>query len=58
MDALTEFFAMGRYGHYVWPSYGLAALVMGWLWLSTLRRLRKNQAALDAMTEQRPEKNA
>jgi heme exporter protein CcmD len=27
---MQEFLAMGGYGGFVWPSYGLAALVFGW----------------------------
>jgi heme exporter protein D len=27
---MSEFFAMGGYGAFVWPCFGLAALVLGW----------------------------
>lgn len=46
MDSVTDFLAMGRYGAYVWPSYALAVVVMAGLWLSTVARLRKNEALL------------
>ncbi len=46
MDSVTDFLAMGRYGAYVWSSYALAVLVMAGLWLSTVARLRKNEALL------------
>lgn len=46
MERLEAFFAMGGYGAFVWPAYGLTALVMIWLLVSTLRRLRASERAL------------
>ncbi len=40
MEQLRDFFAMGGYGAFVWPAFGASALVLGWLWVSSLRRLR------------------
>ena len=44
---MSEFFAMGGYAAFVWPSYGLTALVLlaNWFWVrqsqkATLERLR------------------
>lgn len=37
---------MGSYGAYVWPAYLLTAAVMLSLLLTTLQRLRRNQAEL------------
>ena len=34
------FFAMGGYGAYVWPAYGLTAAVFIWMLASTIRTLR------------------
>ena len=34
---MTDFLAMGGYARYVWPAYGLAALVVGWNVWSALR---------------------
>lgn len=48
MSAISNFFAMGGYGIYIWPAYGLTALVMLWFLISSLRRLRIREAALDA----------
>ena len=47
MEQIREFFAMGGYGAFVWPAYGSSALVLGWLWVSSLRRLRLLERALD-----------
>ena len=30
-NSLADFFAMGNYGFYVWLSYGISFVVMGWL---------------------------
>jgi heme exporter protein D len=40
MEQLRDFLTMGDYGAYVWPAYGVSALVLGWLLVSSLRRLR------------------
>ncbi len=46
MEQLRDFIAMGGYGAFVWPAYGASALVLGWLWVSSLRRLRGLERAL------------
>ena len=46
MEALMEFLDMGGYAGFVWPAYGLAALVLGGLALDSLRRLRTQQRDL------------
>ena len=48
MEPLQEFFAMGGYGAFVWPAFGASALVLGWLWVGSLRRLRGLERALAA----------
>ena len=37
---------MGGYGAFVWPAFGVTALVMGWLLASSLHRLRGLERAL------------
>ena len=44
MSSLHEFLSMGGYGAYVWPSYGLAALVVIANIVLPLRRLRQLKA--------------
>ena len=46
MEQLRSFLAMGGYGAFVWPAYGVTALVMVWLLASSLRRLRGLERAL------------
>ena len=48
MEQIREFLAMGGYGAFVWPAFGASALVLGWLWVSSLRRLRQLERALAA----------
>ncbi len=37
MSSVTEFFYMGGYAFYVWTSYGLALLVLVWVFFMPLR---------------------
>ena len=43
---MSDFLAMGGYGGFVWPAFGLTALVMVWLLVASLRRLRANERLL------------
>lgn len=46
-----DFLGMDGYAAFVWPSYGLMALVLMGLWITSLRRLhrlRLEKARLDA----------
>jgi len=51
VNDFTTFFAMGGYGAYVWPAYGLTALafagMLGWT-LLTLKSRRREEQALSA----------
>lgn len=51
---MTEFFAMGGYAAYVWPAYGLAALVMLGLLVATLKAVRGAETTLKALEGSRP----
>ena len=49
MDMIKEFFDMGGHGSYIWPAYGVTAVVMvGVLWM-TIRGYKTNAAALDRL---------
>jgi heme exporter protein D len=52
MDAVREFFAMGGYAVYVWPSYGLTAVVLLALLIGSWRGLRARQRQLRAIETQ------
>jgi len=45
-NSLNEFFAMGGYGMYVWPSFGVTALCMIWEVLAIRRRHATARTAL------------
>jgi len=49
MSAINEFFDMGGYGAYIWPSYGLTAVVMIVMLVASLRMLRQNEATLQSL---------
>ncbi|MBF0247238.1 MAG: heme exporter protein CcmD [Alphaproteobacteria bacterium] len=52
---MAEFFSMGGYGAYVWPSYGLAAAIMIALLVSSLRGLKATEARFERLkAETRP----
>ena len=44
---MSEYFAMGGYAAFVWPSYGVAALLLVVLFLLSVRRLQTAERALD-----------
>ncbi|MDQ7248496.1 heme exporter protein CcmD [Dongia sedimenti] len=44
---MSEYFAMGGYAAFVWPSYGVAAILLVVLFLLSARRLRAAERALD-----------
>jgi len=49
-DSWQAFFAMGGYGLYVWPSFALAFLVLGYIMLSPVlqhRQLLRLQARME-----------
>ena len=46
MGSVSEFLDMGGYAGFVWPAFGLTALVMVWLLVASLRRLRANERLL------------
>jgi heme exporter protein D len=43
---MSEYFAMGGYAAFVWPSYGVAALLLVVLFLLSARRLQTAERAL------------
>lgn len=55
---MTDYFAMGGYAAYVWPSYGLTAVVMIGLLVMSLRELKDNEATLKALENLRPGRRA
>jgi len=46
---MAEFFSMGGYGAYVWPSYVMTAVVMAVLLFTSLRSLKATETAFDRL---------
>jgi len=46
VDQLIAFLEMGGYAGFVWPSYGIAAVVMGGLFIAVWRGLRHDERLL------------
>jgi len=53
MQSFGEFLEMGGYAAYVWSAYGITALVLGGLLVSSLRRFSARQRALAALEPKR-----
>ena len=53
MQSLTEFFAMGGYGGYVWPAFAIAAIVLAGLLVASLTALRRREREATALEEAR-----
>jgi|SaaInl4_150m_RNA_FD_contig_31_1795654_length_542_multi_2_in_0_out_0_2 heme exporter protein D len=53
MEALNEFLAMGGYAAFVWPAYGLTAVVMIGIVVSSWRGLVRERQILEKLQQQR-----
>jgi len=43
---MSEYFAMGGYAAFIWPSYGVAAILLVVLFLLSMRRVQAADRAL------------
>jgi heme exporter protein D len=48
---LHTFFKMGGYAQYVWPAYGLTALILLWNWWAARRSETEAQTAAQRRNE-------
>lgn len=48
---MQEFFSMGGYGTYVWSSYGLTAVVMLVLLVTSIRNLKSTEATFERLKQ-------
>ncbi len=51
---MAEFFSMGGYAAYVWPAYGIAAVILVAMLIVSLRGLRRHEALLKTLETSRP----
>jgi heme exporter protein D len=54
MEGLSTFFAMGGYAAYVWPAYGVAAIILIAFTIDSWRRVRAAAADLRRMEASNP----
>ena len=54
MEQIRTFLAMGGYAGFVWPAFALTAVVLVWLLVTTIRRLRHVQSALARLQASEP----
>ncbi len=50
MDAVSQFLDMGGYAGFVWPAYGIAAIVLVGLLVISRRQLKAAEKTLDALS--------
>lgn len=53
VNSFREFLAMGGYAAYVWPAFGVTAVVMIGLVVGSVRALRRDERALAALDPRR-----
>ena len=46
---MAEFFDMGGYAAYIWPAFGISALVLVGILVASIKSLRNNEATLAAL---------
>jgi heme exporter protein D len=54
MDALDRFLEMGGYARFVWPAYGLAAVVLAGMAVQSYRAWRRQHRLWSALEAMRP----
>ena len=52
MENLSDFFNMGGYGAYIWPAYGVSALVLLALLISSMIGLKADEKTLEMLQAQ------
>ena len=49
MDSISSFLEMGGYAAYIWPAYGLSAVILVTLLVTSVRFLRSSRADLEVL---------
>ena len=58
VTAISDFLAMGGYAGFVWPAYGVAALVLIALVIASVRRARTAEAEVRVLEDTAPRRRA
>jgi len=53
MEAIAEFFTMGGYAVYVWPSYAVTAVVLIGMLVSSLRLLKTTEDTFNTLKSEK-----
>jgi heme exporter protein D len=51
MEKLIDILAMGGYAAFVWPAYGVAAAIMIFLAIQTIKNQRRTQSRLNELKD-------
>lgn len=51
IDTIVSFIRLNGYGIFVWPAFAFAAVVLAWMGVTSVRRLRTNERALAELQE-------
>jgi heme exporter protein D len=49
MDSVSAFLDMGGYAAFVWPCFGLVALVMVWIFVASQRELKRRERRVERL---------
>ncbi len=52
MNTISSFLDMGGYAAFVWPSFGLSAVLLIGIFVISVRTLKANHATLDALNNE------
>lgn len=58
MQAIGDYLTMGGYAAYIWPAYGVAAVVLIAFAVDSWRRVRRAEAALRRLDAEQPGRKA
>jgi len=56
MESISEFIHMGGYAAFVWPSFGITALIMIAIAIDSWRGFVQERATLEKLQSQRPDR--
>jgi heme exporter protein D len=54
MSQLAHYFAMGGYAVFIWPSYGLALVLLAGMAVAAYRRMRAAELAIERAEQATP----
>jgi heme exporter protein D len=58
MEGLSALLQMGGYGGYVWPAYGIGAVLLGLVLVVSILSARRAEAELDLLQQSRKARRA